>query len=141
MKRSDMMVGIDGTAQGRINRTDSALIQQRDQHLEVDRDDQEHECVEQRPEEDRIFEQVHIGVRAARHPEPVSDRVENEENENQDVGDDQDDAPSLPRRHPSRNRRTAAVAPAQRDRRHAATPTTRPSARAPGRVVVSPQPA
>ena len=52
MKRIDRIVGIDGTAHGRMNSSDSHLIhvravheeagqEQRDDHLEVDADDQE----------------------------------------------------------------------------------------------------
>ncbi len=57
MKRIDRMVGIDGTAQGRMNSSDSHLIQVRAwtkkpdrnsaiDHLDVDADDQEHERVD-----------------------------------------------------------------------------------------------
>src|SRR5712675_3343681 len=37
MKRTDRMVGIDGTAQGRMNNTDSHLIQERDWMKKPDR--------------------------------------------------------------------------------------------------------
>src|SRR4030088_2966958 len=37
MKRTDRMVGIDGTAQGRMNSTDSHLIQERDWMKKPDR--------------------------------------------------------------------------------------------------------
>ena len=54
MKRNDRMVGIDGTAHGRMNSNDSHLIhvladdektgqEQRDHHLDVDRYQQERE--------------------------------------------------------------------------------------------------
>ncbi len=79
MKRSDMMVGIDGTAQGRMNSTESHLIQvrvldeesrqqQRDHHLQIDRDDQEHERVDDRAREDRIVEQMRVGLAGGARP-------------------------------------------------------------------------
>ena len=57
MKRIDRIVGIDGTAQGRMNSTDSQLIQsalldeeagqqQRHDHLDVDADDQKDQRVD-----------------------------------------------------------------------------------------------
>ena len=60
MKRIDRMVGIDGTAHGRMNSSDSHLIHvractkkpdrnKRDDHLQVDADDQEDERVDHRP--------------------------------------------------------------------------------------------
>ena len=71
MKRTDRMVGIDGTAQGRMKSTASDLdpparLQeearqaQRDHHLDVDRDDQEDDRVDRGAEEDRVFEQLDV---------------------------------------------------------------------------------
>src|ERR1700752_2139003 len=69
---------------------------------------------------------MHVGVRPARDPEAVSDRIKNEENKDEQIGDDQDQAPGLPRRHPCRNRCPAARRLADRDRRHRHTLTENP---------------
>ena len=106
MKRTDRMVGIDGTAQGRMNSSDSHLIHQRcvheearqhqrDHHLDVDRDEQEHERVDDRAEEDRVLEQLDVALRMARQPEPVAHRIQHEDQEDQQVGRDQDAGPRI----------------------------------------------
>ena len=108
MKRTDRMVGIDGTAHGRMKITDSDLDpparlheearqHQRDHHLHVDGDDQEDERVDDRAEEDRVVEQVHVARRVARQPEAVADRVEHEDEEHEQVGRRASRAPELPR--------------------------------------------
>ena len=119
MKRSDMMVGIDGTAQGRMNSTDSHLIQVRAWMKKPDSSSatiiltliatiRNTSVLTTERAKIGSSNRCDVGLRAARDPEPVADRIENEENEDQDVGDDQDDAPGLPRRHPCGNRRAAA---------------------------------
>src|ERR1051325_9853566 len=71
---------------------------------------------------------MRVGLRPPRDPEAVADRVENEKNKNQEIGDDENQAPRLPRRHPCRDRRAANSALIERDRRHAS-----PKSRPPGR--------
>src|SRR6266849_5317804 len=100
MNRNDRMVGIDGTAQGRMNNSES-------------------QRVDDRAGKDRVVEQPHIGLRIAREPEAVGDRVEHEHQEDEKIRGDQDEAPDLPRRHRRRGPgRPRAIGFLERERRH-----------------------
>jgi hypothetical protein len=91
MKRIDKIVGIDGTAQGRMNNNDSHLIHHRACNEEDER-------VDHRPREDRIVDQLDVARGMAGQPKPITDRVEHEDQKHQHVGGDQDQAPGLPGR-------------------------------------------
>src|SRR5882672_10345829 len=70
MKRTERMVGIDGTAQGRMNSTDS--------HFEVDADHQKDQRIDRGTREDRIVVERDIARRMPRQPQPVTDRIDHE---------------------------------------------------------------
>ena len=131
MKRTDRMVGIDGTAQGRMNSTDSHLIQgrdcgeeagqeQRDQHLEIDADDQEDQRVDRGAREDRVVIERDIARRMARQPQAVADRVDHEGQEHEQIGRQQHDAPDLRRASAAPTAAGRACGCGERDR-HAVT--------------------
>ncbi len=116
MKRTDRMVGIDGTAQGRMNSTDSHLIQGRCWAKKPDRNSaiiiltlmpitQEDQRIDRGAREDRIVPERDIARRMTRQPQPVADRVDHEGQEHQQVGRQQHDAPDLRRGQPGRQRR------------------------------------
>ena len=58
---------------------------ERQRHLHVDRHDQEHERVHDRPKEDRVLDQLLVAVGMAGEPEPVADRVEDESEEDEPI--------------------------------------------------------
>ena len=106
MKRTEMMVGIDGTAQGSTNSTARTFThqrlwvkkpgqEQRDHHLHVDRHDQEHQRVDRRAQEDRIVDQLDIELRIARQPEGIAHREDDEGHEDREIGRDEQQAPGL----------------------------------------------
>ena len=108
MKRTDRMVGIDGTAQGRMNSTDSHLIQVRCWTKKPDRNsaitiltlmpiDQEDQRVDGGAREDRVVTERDIARRMPRQPQPVADRIDHEGEEHEDIGREQHDAPDLRR--------------------------------------------
>ena len=95
MKRTERIVGIDGTAQGRMKINEMTLIHQRcwirkpeitqrHDHLEIDGDDDEDDRVDDRAKEDRILEELDVARRMARQPEAVADRIEDEDEKDED---------------------------------------------------------
>ena len=71
---------------------------QRDEHFQVHGDANENRGIHQRPRKNRVFKQPHIAGRIAREPEPVGNRIQNERDENDQIGGNQEHAPGLPGR-------------------------------------------
>ncbi len=104
MKRTDRMVGIDGTAHGRMKSTDSHLIHQRDCTKKPDSTSattilrlmptsRNTSVLTTERAEDRVVDQLHVALRMARQPQAVADRVEHEDEEHQQIGHDQQRRP------------------------------------------------
>ena len=128
MNRNDRMVGIDGTAQGRMNSTDSHRIHGRVFAKKPDRNSastiltlmaiaRNSERVDDGAGEHRIVEQLDVALRIPREPQPVEHRVDDEHREDEHVRRQQQQAPELPGRQAARGgagRRRRAESPGDR---------------------------